>query len=254
MKIVISIVFIFTFACTHQPLKRKQIEQVISENPEILFDVIKQNPEKFMIILESTLKQAQLIKQKKTKKDQEHQLEKAFENPYRPVISDESILKGDKNAPITIVEYSDFECPYCQRSYRTMEKILKKYPGKIKFVYKHLPLSFHPQAMISAKYFEAIKKQSKKKAVIFHDNVFKNQPKLKKGETFLLKIAKQLKVDINKLQRDLKSKEIEQKIQADIAEAQKFDIKGTPGFLINGIPLKGAYPIEEFDKIIERIL
>src|SRR5690606_24383889 len=130
---------------------------------------------------------------------------------------------------IQIVEYSDFECPYCSRGYQTVKQLLKDYEGKIEFVYKHLPLSFHPQAMIASQYYEAIRLQSEDKAIKFHDEIFENQTKLRQGETFLKSIAKKVGANMTKLAKDINSDEVKNRIKEDEAEAAKFGFQGTPG-------------------------
>jgi protein-disulfide isomerase len=132
-------------------------------------------------------------------------------------------------------------------------ELMEKYKGKIRFAYKHLPLSFHPQAMPAAQYYEAIRLQSPEKAWQFHDEIYKNQRKLQNGEAFLKEIAKKLKVDMAKLAKDAKSEGVQKRIDADMAEAAKYGFQGTPGFLINGIPVKGAYPTSHFDGLIEEL-
>ena len=92
-----------------------------------------------------------------------------------PVIEDSRVIVGAKNAPITIVEYSDFECPYCSRGFATVKQLLSEYKGQIRFVFKHLPLDFHPLAKPAALYYEAIALQSHEKAIKFHDKIFENQ-------------------------------------------------------------------------------
>ena len=127
---------------------------------------------------------------------------------------------------------------------------MKKYPGKIRFVFKHLPLSFHPNAMISAKYYEAIGLQSPKKAFAFHDKLFSNQKKLSQGETYLTQLAKEVGADMKRLKSDVHSVKVKAKIDEDMQEANKFSFQGTPGYIINGVPVKGAYPASHFEKII----
>ena len=129
-----------------------------------------------------------------------------------------------------------------------------EYKGKIQFVYKHLPLSFHPNAMPAAKYFEAIRLQSKEKAGKFHDEIFENFSKVRNGEKFFKAIAKKLNVDMKKLEKDLDSDVVEKRINEDLAEAKKFGFQGTPGFLINGIPVKGAYPASHFEEIVKELV
>jgi protein-disulfide isomerase len=240
-------------SCSTDKAFKKQLIKTLKENPEIVFQTIKEHPSEFMQTVQGAAQNAQQDMAIKRKQQEENELAKSFEKPLKPVITEKQIYRGTKNAPITIVEYSDFECPFCSRGFTTVEELLKKYDGKIRFVFKHLPLSFHPSAMLSAQYYEAIALQSPKKAFKFHDMIFRNQSKLKKGEAFLTKIAKDLKVDFKRLKKDLNSEKVTLKIDQDIQEAKKFGIQGTPGFVINGIPVKGAYPASHFEKIISKL-
>jgi protein-disulfide isomerase len=206
-----------------------------------------------MMTLQTAAMEAKQSMAKKAQEEEVKQLEQALNNPLKPKIEKSRIIKGNPNAPLTIVEYSDFECPFCARGYNTVNQLFKKYPGKIKFIFKHLPLNIHPNAMISAKYFEAIALQSKKKALQFHNQIFEQQKKLKQGEKFLKKLANNLNIDMSKLAKDINSDQIEKLITSDMEEAKKYGMQGTPGFIINGIPVRGAYPAEYFDEIIKKL-
>ncbi|MGZ5280299.1 MAG: DsbA family protein, partial [Pseudobdellovibrionaceae bacterium] len=141
------------------------------------------------------------------------------------------------------------------RGYQTINEVKKAYPDQVRFVFKHLPLDFHPLAMPAAKYFEAMARQSTEKAYKFHDLVFENQAELNsKKEAFLKDSAKKAGADMKKLEKDLTDPTLVERINKDMAEAQKFGISGTPGFIINGVSLKGAYPFPEFKTIIDRHL
>jgi len=250
---ILAIAAIFITSCGTSPNMKTNIEQTLNDNPEILFNIIKKNPAKFMAVVQDAAKDAQKDMADDRKNQEDKKFAASFENPLKPVINKDEVIRGNKHAPLTIVEYSDFKCALCTRGYNTVDAIMKKYPGKVRFIYKHLPLNFHPQALISAKYFEAIALQSEKKAFEFHDKIFNDQSKLKKGESFLKKLAKGFKLDMNKLNTDLNSKKVLAKIDADIAEAKKFGIQGTPGFVVNGISVKGAYPIEHFEGIFIKL-
>lgn len=236
-------------ACT---TSKDDLKKMMKENPEIITDAIKANPAKFIDALNEAVKIAQEGEGKRREEEEKKALEESFNNPLQADLSNE-IFRGDKDAPITLVEYSDFECPFCSRGFNTVMELMNKYKGKIRFAYKHLPLSFHPQAMPASQYFEAIKMQSPEKAWEFHDRIYKDQRKLQNGEAFLKGLAKELKVDMNKLAKDVKSEEVQKKIDADMAEAAKFGFQGTPGFLLNGVPVKGAYPTSHFDGLIEEL-
>ncbi len=234
-------------------LSEDKLKSMLKENPEILTEAIEANPEKFIDALNAAVKKAQGSQEEKRAEEEKQKLEESFEKPLVAEIRSDEIIRGTKGAPIKVVEYSDFECPFCSRGFNTVISLLEKYKGKVEFVYKHLPLSFHPQAMVASKYYEAIRLQSHDKAIKFHDEIYNNQRKLQNGETFLKASAKKLGVDMGKLAKDIKSDKIKERIEADMEEAAKYGFQGTPGFLLNGVPIKGAYPLSHFDTIIEEL-
>lgn len=231
----------------------KEIGEMLKNNPSIVTDVIKEHPAKFIEALNSAVKLAQGDQKKKAEMAEKKQLEESFNNPLVPSIRKDELIRGTKGAPLTLVEYSDFECPFCKRGYETVISLLEKYKGKIQFVYKHLPLSFHQHAMPASRYYEAIRLQSEEKAIKFHDGIFKDFSKIKSGEKFFKSIAKRLSVNMKKLEADLNSDIVKKRIDEDLAEAKKFGFQGTPGFLLNGIPVKGAYPPSHFDGIVDEL-
>jgi protein-disulfide isomerase len=236
-------------ACT----SKDDLKKMMKENPEIITEAIEANPEKFIDALNNAVKAAQDGQGKKREVDEKKALEDSFNNPVLAEIRPDESFRGEKDAPITLIEYSDFECPFCSRGYNTVMELMEKYKGKIRFAYKHLPLSFHPQAMPAAQYYEAIRLQSPEKAWQFHDAIYKNQRALQNGEKFLKEEAKKLKVDMAKLAKDVTSEAVQKRIAADVAEAGKYGFQGTPGFLLNGIPVKGAYPTQHFDDLISEL-
>lgn len=241
------------FSCTTEKQLKDQVAKLIKENPEIITTAIEENPVKFMDAFQKAASKAKGQMAKKRESDEKKKMEETFENPLKPKLHNKIPVRGDRNAPLVLIEYSDFECPYCTRGFQTVQDLREKYGNKLQFIYKHLPLSFHPQAMISAQYFEAIALQNSEKAFKFHDEIFKNQSKLKKGEPFLKSIATKLGVNMKKLAKDIKSKVVADRIAEDQKEAMSFGIQGTPGFLINGVPVKGAYPASHFTGIIEEL-
>lgn len=243
-------IFVAT-ACT----SKSQLEKVIEENPEIVFNAIKKNPKKFVETVNEAVRTAQESSREDEAKEEQARLEEEMKNPKKPVIEDGRVIFGPKNAPITIVEYSDFQCPYCSRGYNTVKEVHKMYGDKVRVVFKHLPLDFHPMAMPAAKYFEAIALQDPKKAEKFHDEVFTNQTMLNQdGEKFLKAAAKKVGANLAKVEKDINAESVQKRIAADMEEAKKFEFSGTPGFLINGVSLRGAYPAPEFKKIIDKQL
>lgn len=180
---------------------------------------------------------------------QEAEFEEMMKAPVKIDVGS-SPVKGPADAPITIIEFSDFECPFCKRGASTMDQILKKYPNEVKLAFKHLPLPMHHNAKPAAKATWAASKQGK--FWEFHDALFENQAKL--SEDFYIKTAESLKLDVEKFKKDMNSPEAEKQVQEDSELGNKYGIQGTPGFFVNGVAVKGAYPFEYFKKIIDRML
>lgn len=240
-------------SCTSDEKLKEQMSKILQENPKVLTDAIEKHPAEFITALQNAAKNAQEAMGKQREEEEKKKLEESFDKPLLAEIRSDEAIRGPKDAPITLVEYSDFECPFCSRGYETVQALMQKYNGKIRFIYKHLPLSFHEQAMISARYYEAIRLQDEKKAFAFHDEIFKNQRKLKNGEAFLQATAKQVGADMAKLKKDLNSDAVTKRIEDDQKEAANFGMQGTPGFLLNGIPVRGAYPTEYFVNLIDEL-
>lgn len=249
-SILVVAALVLATACT---TSKEDLKKMLKENPDIITEAIEANPNKFIDALNNAVKAAQEGEGKRREEDEKKALEESFEKPLVADIRSDETFRGPADAPITLIEYSDFECPFCSRGFNTVMELMEKYKGKIRFVYKHLPLSFHPQAMPASQYYEAIRLQSADKAWEFHDRIYKDQRKLQNGEAFLKSLAKELKVDMKKLEQDVKSPAVQKRIDADMAEAAKFGFQGTPGFLLNGIPVKGAYPAAHFDGLIEEL-
>jgi protein-disulfide isomerase len=234
-------------------ISREDLQKALEKNPDLVLSALKKADKTafFQYVMEAN-QEFQAKKQAEEETKEKAALEEAFKNPLKPSIDDKTRIRGDKDAPITVVEYSDFQCPYCGRGFQVVEELRTKYGPKMRFVYKNLPLvAIHPNALPAAKWFEAISLQSPEKAWQFHDVMFKNQGSL--SEDFYKKTAKTLGVDVEKAAKDAQSQAVSDKIDADSKEAKEFGFSGTPGFLINGVPLRGAYPVEDFDKIIKRL-
>lgn len=232
-----------------------KLKEAIEKDPSIVFVAIEKHPDKFIEVVMKAQQDAQKVAGERAQEEEKKQRDEEFANPLKPEIDETRVIFGNKSAPITIVEFSDFQCPYCTRGYQTMQQVRKEYGDKVRIVFKHLPLDFHPLAMPAAQYFEAIAQQSHEKAEKFHDMIFENQGMLKdKGENFFKDAAKKVGADLKKVEAALKDEKIQKRIEADMEEARKFNMSGTPGFIINGVSLRGAYPFPAFKEIIDRHL
>lgn len=217
---------------------------ITEEQVKLIIDnYIEENPGKILQEVNNYMAKMQAQQEIQAQEDM-------FKNPINITLDKETPVKGPENAPITIIEFSDFECPFCQRALSTVYSVLAKYEGKIKLAYKQLPLPFHEHAKPAA--LASIAANNQGKFWEFHDELFKNQQNL--NEETYLRIAKNLGLDIEKFKTDMASTAAETKLELDMKQAQDLGISGTPHFLINGVTLSGAQPEEEFVKVIEKLL
>lgn len=158
-------------------------------------------------------------------------------------------IQGNKDAKIMIIVFSDFQCPFSKRGADTVHALMQKYGNNLMYVYKNLPLPFHPEAMPAAKAALAAGRQGK--FYEYHDKLFEKQGEL--GEALYLQIAKDLGLNIAKFNADRNNPEIEAQVKADAAQANSLGFNGTPGFAVNGVKVLGAYPVEHFEKVINAL-
>ena len=149
-----------------------------------------------------------------------------------------SPAKGTEDAKITLVEFSDFECPFCSKAIANVEAILKAYPGQIRLIYKQFPLSMHPHADLAARASLAANEQGKFWEM--HDKLFANYRNLSKPN--ILSWAKGLGLDMTKFTADMDSDKFKPVIAKDIKDGENAGIYGTPSFFINGKHYNG--PLE----------
>lgn len=249
------IVGLAAFAISACAPSASQLKKAIEADPEIVFIAIEKHPDKFIEVVNKAAQDAQKKSQERAQEEETKSRDTEFANPLKPDIDTPRVIFGKADAPITIVEYSDFECPFCSRGYNTVKQVMEEYKDQVRVIFKHLPLDFHPLALPAAKYFEALARQGGDKAEKFHDLIFQNQGELKtKKEAFLKDAAKKVGADMAKLAKDIEDPKIMEQITKDMEEAKKFNISGTPGFIINGVSLRGAYPFPEFKSIIDKHL
>ncbi len=159
---------------------------------------------------------------------------------------------GPADASITIVEFSDFQCPFCKRFQdETSKALMDAYPGEIRFVYRHLPLtSIHPEAFPSA---EASMCANEQNAFWeYHDKIFENQDKL--GRDLYLQIASDLKLGVTAFENCLNTGKYKDLVQQDSDFAINLGVQSTPTFFINGLALVGAQPLSAFTQLIDKEL
>lgn len=163
---------------------------------------------------------------------------------------DDDAIKGDKNAPVTIVEFSDYECPFCVKFYtQTLPQIEENYikTGKVKLIYRDFPLGFHAQAQKAAEAAECAGEQGKYYEM--HNLLFERG--VAGGVNSFKAYAKELKLDTTKFDQCLDSGKMSSEVKKDAADGGKYGVQGTPAFFINGKLLSGAQPYSVFQQAIE---
>jgi protein-disulfide isomerase len=158
--------------------------------------------------------------------------------------------KGPQNAKITIVEFSDFQCPFCSREVAVVDRVLKEYDGKVRLVFRHFPLDFHQQAGKAAEASLCAADQGKFWEL--HDKMFENQKELEVPK--LKEYAKAVGVDAGKFDKCLDSGEKKGHVEADTKAGSEAGVSGTPAFFVNGVLVSGAQPFEKFKDVIDREL
>jgi len=167
------------------------------------------------------------------------------------VSTDGAPIRGTMDAPVTLVEFSDFHCPFCKRVQPTLTQLLEKYPGKVRLLFRHLPLdALHPQARNAAEASWCAQDQGK--FWEYHDLLFTNAPKAAQDD--LKHYAEQIDLDMKTFEFCLSQNAHRDSIQRDIDEVTKLGMSGTPAFFINGRPLSGAQPLEKFVQVIDEEL
>jgi protein-disulfide isomerase len=186
---------------------------------------------------------------------------------------DNEISRGPKDAKVTLLEYTDYQCPYCKQAQTTVDELWKKFSGKIKHVYRAYPLPFHAAARDAANASMCANEQGK--FWEYHTLLFKNQEDLykmvkqppqtpgmppqmnQKGEVDpanFFKWAGEIKLDEAKFKNCFETKAFDKDIQKDMDEAGKIGVTSTPSFFINGSPVTGNRPISDFEEAIKREL
>ncbi|HSM72289.1 MAG TPA: DsbA family protein [Anaerolineales bacterium] len=156
---------------------------------------------------------------------------------------------GPENAPIVIVEFSDYQCPYCRRWHEQVyQPLLNEYPGQIRLVYRHLPLtSIHPDAFPAA---EAAMCAGEQNAYWpFHEKLFSSESL---GSSIYMQYARDLDLDMTAFESCLTDRKYQEAVQADLDFAVNLGVRSTPTFFINGLAIVGAQPLDVFKQVIDQ--
>ncbi len=157
---------------------------------------------------------------------------------------------GPADAPITIIEFSDFECPFCRQATPVLQELRERYPERLRIVYRHLPLAIHPRARPAAEASMCAHEQGHFWG--FHDRIFAAPEALSDAD--LRGHAEALELSLEAYDACVAGDTQSEVVDADVEAARAAGIASTPAFLINGVLLVGAQPVEAFERVIEREL
>lgn len=158
--------------------------------------------------------------------------------------------RGPVDAPLVLVEYGDYECPYCGRAHAVLERLRETLEGDLRFVFRHFPLTaMHPHALEAARAAEAAGRQGRFWEM--HDTIYENQDRLEAED--LIGYATDLGLDIDRFTQDIRNPEIERRIGQDLYGGARSGVNGTPSFFINGYRFDGDWSYESLLSTLEAI-
>lgn len=225
---------------------KEALRKVLKENPDLVMDVLRDNSE---IVLEIA-QQGNILRKRKNMLSQWELDAKQ----HKVINLEDRAFRGNPKAPVTIVAYSDFTCPYCLQAEQVLVQLLKKDSGAIRVTFKALPKD-EPYSIAAAKYSTAAFLLDPVKGWDFFDALFKDVQRFEReGDEFLKEIATQCGFDFKKLKSESGGARVQARLDEDRKEADGFGISGTPYFLVNDLMVRGAIPKDMFEEAIEMAL
>ena len=224
-----------------------QLEAILSEHPELILNVLKQHSEEVLDIV-------QMGSDKRRRAVLLQQWEKDIREPKQVALEGRP-AGGPDNAPVTIIAFSDFVCTYCHQAAYTVGNLMKRYPGKIRLIFKQVPKT--ESGRIAAEWFIAAYQMDKVRAWKMYALIFDRQKQVEESALATLRaIASEVGYDAKTLEASVRSraKELDAVLAGDAADATALGFVGTPYFLVNNMVLRGALPMENFADAVEMAL
>jgi protein-disulfide isomerase len=219
----------------------------LKKHPELVLDVMRD-------CSESVLDIAQQGSNIRRKKNMENQWREDLKQPKSVTTANRPVL-GPADAPVMVVAFSDFTCPYCQQAADVLDRILRARPQDVKVLFKHMPHGKDSPARLAAEYFVAASLQNDRAPWLLYNSFFAEPEKLAaEAQKFTAKAAEQAGLDMKKLAADLKSKKTAAIIEEDLADAKKLNVEGTPYFLVNNLTVRGAISYDLFNAAVDMAL
>jgi len=237
-------------AGTNAPLTeqglRDSLRRVLREHPEIVLDVLREHSVEVLEIAQKGSQERQFRSMRaQWQDDMKKQLQISYERP----------ILGNPKAPVTIVAYSDYTCPYCADAAETIHQVMAARKNSVRFLFKNYPRREQPLARLASEYVTAAFVLDEQKGWAYHDVVFANQMRLlKEGEGFLRAEALELGYNLQKLGAEAKGRKVKSIIDEDILEAQENGVPGTPFHLVNNLSVRGGMPLPAFLEAVDTAL
>ena len=174
--------------------------------------------------------------------------------PVQVKVGNQDHIRGNSSAKVTLVEFSDLQCPYCLQFHPELKQALQEYGTKVRWVYKHFPLdAIHPYARPAAEASECVFEQKGNDGFwAFVDGEFADQKNI--GPTLFRDLAQQQGLDMNSYDQCVKTRKYKDKVEQDYQQGIAAGVNGTPGTFVNGVPLLGAVPYDQLKAAIEAAL
>ncbi|GAB4186118.1 MAG: thioredoxin domain-containing protein [Coleofasciculaceae cyanobacterium] len=229
-------------ASSVSPMVEEQVLQVLRNHPEQVLQIVRNHPE----VLVESLQAYQQQQQAQLQQIRQAFLQALETNPN--VVVRESPTTGATDLKVVLVEFSDFQCPYCAEAHKIIKQFMTKHQDEVTLVYKHFPLSsIHPEAMPAAKAAWAAFQQGK--FWEYQDALFSQQDKL--GEQLYLATAKSLNLDLEKFNSDRAN--ADGAIEEDMRLAETLGLTGTPFLVLNGEAFSGGVQLSDLEKALARV-
>ena len=232
-----TIACIFLTGCStdaaNNPALEEQVLEIIRNNPQVLIESVQAY---------------QKQQEDNMRASRQTFLQQMLTNPAGIIGNSPTFGSTEQN--IVLVEFSDFQCPFCSEAHDKVKTFMEKHQGEVTLTYKHLPLTgIHPEALPAAKASWAAQQQGK--FWEYHDALFEQQKQL--GEDLYVTIAQELNLDVEKFNSDRNSNEAEAAVNRDTQLARELGINGTPFFFLNQEAFSGALGVSEMEKVLEKV-
>ncbi len=223
---------------------KKRLRQALRDDPDLILEALWGRKVELYRLAREGARQEQRQRWKRG-------LAQAMKHPLTMLLDESRPVIGPDQAPYTIVEFSDFLCGACALGSQNLGRLMKKHPGQVRLQLKHNPGSELGRQL--AVYYEAIGRQDPELAWRFAKLVFQRQEEVGRRKLEAVQeIVKELKVDQAQLARDLADKALARRIDADKAEAKRLKFLSTPTFVINGVAITGAAPVQAFEEVMAK--